>query len=294
MADRFEDYPTLKELMTQKDEMVSLRATPPFYLNCDLKTFDLKSLGTQFDVVLIDPPWEEYFNRQGRFSTDQKQAPYWSYEELSNLDIGSITSTPSFVFLWVGSGEGLDLGRHLLRKWGFRRSEDIVWLKTNIENKRANMSAARDITTVFMRSKEHCLMGIKGSVRRNADPHLIHANIDTDILIAEEPEYGSLRKPEEIYHIIEHFCLGRRRLELFGEDHNIRPGWMTLGNKLSSSNWNRDVYLSYFVGQHGHLLGTTPKIEELRPKSPQRDDSKLIYYNEKKKTPNKGSPDDES
>ena len=34
---------------------------------------------------------------------------------------------------------------------------------------------------------------------------------------------------------------GRRRLELFGEDHNIRPGWVTVGNNLSSSNFNPQV-----------------------------------------------------
>lgn len=46
--------------MIKKEEMVALRATPPFYLNCDLRAFPLQSLGTMFDVVLIDPPWEEY------------------------------------------------------------------------------------------------------------------------------------------------------------------------------------------------------------------------------------------
>lgn len=147
------------------------------------------------------------------------------------------------------------------------------------------------------------------SVRRNTDPHLIHANVDTDIVISEENLNGSLRKPEEMYNIIEHFCLGRRRLELFGEvllflsfllmefsylnlqDHNIRPGWITIGNKISSSNWNREQYQSYFVGQNGHLLGTTDEIEALRPKSPTRDDSKLIKFNPGKKVPNKGPPD---
>ena len=31
--------------------------------------------------------------------------------------------------------------------------------------------------------QEHCLMGIKGTVRRGTDGHLIHANIDTDIIV---------------------------------------------------------------------------------------------------------------
>ena len=91
-----------------------------------------------------------------------------------------------------------------------------------------------------------------------------------------------------MYRIIENFCLGRRRLELFGEDHNIRPGWVTLGNKISSSNWNEEAYASFFQGQDGHLLGSTEEIEKLRPKSPSRDDSKLIIYNPAKAVPNRG------
>lgn len=58
-----------------------------------------------------------------------------------------------------------------------------------------------------MHVQEHCLMGIKGTVRRAQDGHVIHANVDTDIIVAEEAPFGSTRKPEEMYSIIEHFCL---------------------------------------------------------------------------------------
>lgn len=34
-------------------------------------------------------------------------------------------------------------------------------------------------------------MGIKGTVRRSTDGHIIHANVDTDIIISEDPEYGT-------------------------------------------------------------------------------------------------------
>lgn len=54
-------------------------------------------------------------------------------------------------------------------------------------------------------------MGIKGTVRRSSDDDFIHANIDTDLIITEETEYGTLKIPVEIFKIIEHFCLGRRR-----------------------------------------------------------------------------------
>ncbi|KAF7806957.1 Methyltransferase-like protein 1 [Senna tora] len=89
-----------------------------------------------------------------------------------------------------------------------------------------------------------------------------------------------------MYRIIEHFALGRRRLELFGEDHNIRAGWLTIGKELSSSNFNAEAYLKNFSDKDGkvwqggggrnpppeapHLVITTPEIESLRPKSPMK------------------------
>ena len=38
-------------------------------------------------------------------------------------------------------------------------------------------------------------MGIKGTVRRSTDGDFIHANVDIDLIIDEEPEVGSLDKP---------------------------------------------------------------------------------------------------
>merc|ERR1719263_1149860 len=112
-------------------------------------------------------------------------------------------------------------------------------------------------------------MGIKGTVRRATDGHFIHANVDTDVIIADELE--GVQKPEELYHIIEHFCLGRRRLELFGTDLNLRRGWLTLGKSLSSTNFDRDKFIHPFVSkENGHLVGSSDQIETLRPKSPPR------------------------
>jgi len=68
---------------------------------------------------------------------------------------------------------------------------------------------------IFYRVKEHCLMGIKGTVRRSTDGDFIHANIDIDLLIDEEREVGNAEKPHELFDIVERFCLGRRRLVSF-------------------------------------------------------------------------------
>ncbi|KAK4490009.1 hypothetical protein RD792_000663 [Penstemon davidsonii] len=280
-----EDYPKLRELIQRKDEIVSKSASPPMYYKCDLREHALSPefFGTKFDVILVDPPWEEYVHRAPGVTDNME---HWTLEEIMNVKIEAIADTPSFIFLWVGDGVGLEQGRQCLKKWGFRRCEDICWVKTNKTT--ATPGLRHDSHTLFQRSKEHCLMGIKGTVRRSTDGHIIHANIDTDVIIAEEPPYGkgSTAKPEDMYRIIEHFSLGRRRLELFGEDHNIRSGWLTVGKGLSSSNFNSEAYIKSFADKDGkvwmggggrnpppeapHLVLTTPEIELLRPKSPMK------------------------
>nr|GME02403.1 methyltransferase-like protein 1 [Ipomoea batatas] len=283
-----EDYPKLRELIQKKDEIVAKAASAPMYYKCDLHEQELSPefFGTKFDVILIDPPWEEYVHRAPGVTDNME---YWTFEEIMNLKIEAIADTPSFIFLWVGDGVGLEQGRQCLKKWGFRRCEDICWVKTNKNN--ATPGLRHDSHTLFQRSKEHCLMGIKGTVRRSTDGHIIHANIDTDVIIAEEPPYGSTAKPEDMYRIIEHFALGRRRLELFGEDHNIRTGWLTVGKGLSSSNFNSEAYVRNFADKDGkvwqggggrnpppdapHLVVTTPEIESLRPKSPMKNQQQM-------------------
>ncbi|WVZ55477.1 hypothetical protein U9M48_006131 [Paspalum notatum var. saurae] len=230
-----EDYPKLRELIQRKDEIIAKSASPPMYYKCDLREH------------VLSP---EFFDH----------IEYWSAEEIMNLKIEvipfsffdffslmryvaelicrkciwnqqAIADTPSFVFLWVGDGVGLEQGRQCL--------------------------------------KEHCLMGIKGTVRRSTDGHVIHANMDTDIIIAEEPTDGDGLN-----------CLER----IINKERNIRPGWLTLGKNLSYSNFNKEAYIRIFADKDGrawqggggrnppseapHHVVTTPEIEILRPKSP--------------------------
>ncbi|KAK6493295.1 N6-adenosine-methyltransferase non-catalytic subunit [Huso huso] len=259
LADRFEEYPKLRELIRLKDELIATTNTPPVYLQADMETFDLRELKCKFDVLLIEPPLEEYYRESGIVANEK----IWAWDDMMKLEIEEIAAPRSFVFLWCGSGEGLDLGRVCLRKWGFRRCEDICWIKTNKNN--PGKTKTLDPKAVFQRTKEHCLMGIRGTVRRSTDGDFIHANVDIDLIITEEPEIGNIEKPVEIFHIIEHFCLGRRRMHLFGRDSTIRPGWLTVGPTLTNSNFNAEAYASNF---NSTMTGCTEEIERLRPKSP--------------------------
>lgn len=81
----------------------------------------LSSLSTlhplKFDVILIDPPFSSSF----------------TWDNLLEVPVPALAADPSFIFLWVGSGagDGLEKGRETLAKWGYRRCEDVVWVKTN-------------------------------------------------------------------------------------------------------------------------------------------------------------------
>jgi N6-adenosine-specific RNA methylase IME4 len=59
----------------------------------------------------------------------------------------------------VHAGRALELGRELLHKWGYKRVDELIWVKTN--------SLRRLIVTGrtghwLNHSKEHCLVGYKG------------------------------------------------------------------------------------------------------------------------------------
>ncbi|CAG5132508.1 unnamed protein product [Candidula unifasciata] len=262
LANRFEEYPKLRELIRLKDELIAQTNTRPMYLQADLEEFDLRQLNCKFDVILVEPPLEEYQRTQGAVFDK-----YWDWDEIESLDIPSVAAQRSFIWIWCGNAEGLERGRLCLKRWGFRRCEDICWIKTNLKNPGHNKNL--EPNAIFQRTKEHCLMGIRGTVKRSTDGDFIHANVDIDLIIEEQPEYGTKDKPVEIFHIIEHFCLGRRRLHLFGRDSTIRPGWLTVGPELTSSNFDAEVYASLFEAKpDDYLTGCSDEIERLRPKSP--------------------------
>ena len=54
-------------------------------------------------------------------------------------------------------------------------------------DRRGGLLAGDDQDNYLVRTKEHCLMGVKGQVKRGTDVHLVHANIDIDLITEEEP-----------------------------------------------------------------------------------------------------------
>ena len=107
-----------------------------------------------------------------------------------------------------------------------RRNQDGHFIHANID---LDVIITEEVGGLQLEQKFDCwLHVIAASILQGALGHthlfcpwLGHHEV---ILCPHQPELGSIEKPEEIFHIIEHFCLGRRRLHLFGNDSTIRPG----------------------------------------------------------------------
>ena len=127
-------------------------------------------------------------------------------------------------------------------------------------------------------AQEHCLMGMRGSMKRDADSEQVHANIDLDVILEDEPNDSvaagdragatAIDKPEEVFHVIEHFCQLRRRLHLFGRDSTLRPGWVTVGPECGLS--TRTYLATNPLDYDPECRRLADEIERARPKSPSR------------------------
>ena len=269
-------FPKIKALLEAKNSRIDSHILhEPLFVVGDLKSLDLAStLGTKFESILIDPPWYEYYARAGGFPQKclhRETLSPWTLEEIKNLQIGEISADQSFCFLWCGS-KHVQQATECLSHWGFKRIEDIVWVKTNISDSHLHPRTnylPYGSSEVLYTTKEHLLVGIKGTVTRSIDSYLIHANIDSDVILAEQEVFGCTKKPHETYRIIERFCNSQRRLELFGNDHNLRPGWVTVGRDISvgASNFNAQQYAN-LTRIENRFVPTNDLIEKLRPRSP--------------------------
>ena len=68
---------------------------------------------------------------------------------------------------------------------------------------------------------------VYSQTRRALSDALLVVSLDTDVLIWEGDASDPTLKPPEMYTLIENFCLGLRRLEIFGRARTARRGWVT-------------------------------------------------------------------
>lgn len=113
-----------KEMLLGKDTTI-----PSQWINCDLRYFEISIFG-KFDIVIADPPWDIHMDVVIHIIFTQK-LPYGTMkdEEMKSLKVGYLQDQ-GMIFLWV-TGRAMEVGRECLEMWGYKRAEEIIWVKTN-------------------------------------------------------------------------------------------------------------------------------------------------------------------
>ncbi|KAG7665494.1 IME4 [[Candida] subhashii] len=183
---------------------------PAQWINCDIRYLPFKILG-KFAAIISDPAWDIHMS-----------LPYGTCkdEELLSLPMHELQDE-GIIMLWV-TGRSIEIGRRALLKWGYKISDEMIWVKLN-QLKRTIVTGRTGHW--LNHSKEHLLVGLKGN------PIWINRKIDMDVVVSGTRETS--RKPDRFYDIVERLVgIHSRKLEIFGRDHNTRPGWLTIGNQL--------------------------------------------------------------
>jgi N6-adenosine-specific RNA methylase IME4 len=216
--DRYGGDPEFAHFARLKRELVEewSARTPYMAHRYDLRSAinnerELTSLlgGYEFDVIVVDPPWKEYQDRAVGVQAPRAEraglaTDVWSLQELKRLPIGSLAAEPCLLFLWCGSGPHLAEGQQLMSQWGFKQVENICWLQTNKSN--PSRQGYADDMSIFQRTHEHCLMGIRGEHFVMRDRHMqcmpyaermesglvqfVHPGVDIDCIVSEAPPVG--------------------------------------------------------------------------------------------------------
>lgn len=179
---------------------------PAQWINCDVRYLPFLILG-KFAVIVSDPAWDIHMS-----------LPYGTCKdfELLSLPMHELQDE-GIIVLWV-TGRAIEIGRQALQNWGYTIADEMIWIKLN-QLKRTIVTGRTGHW--LNHSKEHLLVGIKGN------PPWINRLMDTDVVVSGTRE--TLRKPDEIYDVVERIVgTHSRKLEIFGRDHNIRPGWLSM------------------------------------------------------------------
>lgn len=252
----FEGYPKMQLLHELKAEHQKKHATNMYAYQCEPSQMrstllDWGKLHVNFDVLMIGGC-----------------VPQFDKDTLKALPIDKLSPRPSVLLLWVPAWK-LDEGRHVLEHWGFRRSEDITYLIKSQKSVHAIPQSWQTADMVFKSTSWHCFLGLKGTVRRSDDNHLINCNVDTDVILEKDTMIPNI-VPQEIYELVERFTLMGRRIHIvpFHAPENLpvrlRNGWVV----LSPDVWMRNFDFHKF--QSRVLVPVDSQIDMMRPKTPPR------------------------
>jgi len=173
----------------------------------DIDKLDYTNLLDEYDVLVVDPPWE--YNRTYDPDGSRIANPYpsMSLDEIKNINLPS--SENSVLWLW-STHAYLYEAKDILEHWGFEYKATLVWNKDKM-----------GMGNWLRMQCEFCLLGIKGKPIYNNTKY-------RDIITEKGREHS--RKPDCFYDMVNDICLGSK-LDYFSREQ--RSGWYNYGNQIN-------------------------------------------------------------
>ena len=166
----------------------------------------------RFAVLYADPAWDhEIWGDAGKEKAPEAHYRVMSLEEIRALDVPSIASDPSAIFLWTTRGHLAD-AIALLIHWGYRYVSHLAWRKNTVGLGRWG----RD-------RHELLLIGVKGDMPPPPLGEAVESVIDA-------PTGAHSEKPAIFREIIDRYFPGLPKIELFGRGE-APEGWTFWGNE---------------------------------------------------------------
>jgi mRNA m6A methyltransferase catalytic subunit len=188
-------------------------------IHTNVTTYDWTDLSKacQFDVIMMDPPWQ-------LATANPTRGVALGYSQLTDRDIQNLPipklQSNGLLFIWVINAK-YQFTLDLFEQWGYTLVDEIVWVKMTV-----NRRLAKSHGFYLQHAKEVCLVG-----RRGGDIAGLKQGVGSDIIYSERR--GQSQKPEEIYELIEKLVPNGKYLEIFGRKNNLRNFWVTVGNEVT-------------------------------------------------------------
>ena len=186
----------LERKATVRDERIRTNAM------LNQQSVPLGTTGTQFDVVLADPPWDY-------LSTLGTPYPTMKLEDICAMPVKQRSTANGTLFLWVPASL-VQEGLQVMSAWGYKFKTSGVWKKGN-----------SGLGGMLRVNHELLFIGTRGTPPSAAS---------TPVSCFEAPRGKHSEKPQVIFDMIGQMYPGLTKLELFcrGEP---RTGWAGWGNE---------------------------------------------------------------
>lgn len=186
----------------------------------------------KYQIIYADPPWRYGDKRQGRGGVSY---PTMRPQDIRAMNVQALAANDAALFLWV-TKPFMPIGISVVEAWGFEwRTIAFDWIKRGESGKLAWGNGAWTRANA-----EHCLLGIRGKMRRLSAA--VHS-------VIEAPRGEHSAKPAITRDLIVKLCGDLPRIELFARQSV--PGWHRWG--LDAPEGDGLVRLSAEEHSHGVL-----------------------------------------